>query len=175
MALSPYVTSTTRVVEHLPGSDSGPREAIRHLLRDMEPEHIECWRERARLDALCGGSQRSLGEVASAVRCWDAFAGPVRGLAGSAIMPPPAAGLAQWARAFSVKNAYRDYIGKLRLACEILRLPTRNLDHPWVKRAEATIHALSTAPKSKDSVRCNVVAQLVQSARRVMLHQPCSM
>ena len=159
------LTSSKKTVEHLQGSDKGPREAIRLLLCGMEPGNIECWRERARLDALCGSSQRSLREVASAVRCWVAFAEPVLGLSGAACMPPPVDGLVQWSRVFAVKNTFRNYLGKLRLACEILRLPTCNLDHPSVKRAKATILALSTAPKAKHSVRCNVVAQLVQLAR----------
>ena len=62
------VTSRMEVVP-LPASSSGPAAAIRTLVRDLNDDQLSAWAERARLEALCGSSKRSLREVASALRC----------------------------------------------------------------------------------------------------------
>ena len=102
----------------------GPRAAISRILDQLEANPNAAWAEQARLEALCGGSQRSLRQVATALRCWPAFATTVLGVHASDLLPPTVDGLVAFSRAFRVKETYRNYVGKIRLACEILRPPT---------------------------------------------------
>ena len=80
-------------------------------------------------------------------------------------MPPSVDGLLQWSRAFAVKEAFRNYVGKIRLACELMRLSTASLDHPSIKRAMATIRTLSAAPRAKHYTRRCTVGLLVGLAK----------
>ena len=126
----------------------GPRAAINALARGLVAGGAQSWRERARVGALCGSSQRSLREIASVLRCWSAVAISVLGINDSPLLPPTVDGLLQWSRAFVVKATFLDCPGKLRLACEILRLSTASLDH--CSGAGASDHPgseLSLSPK----------------------------
>ena len=152
-------------VEPLPASSSGPTAAIRALVRDLDVDQLSAWAERAKLEALCGSSKKSLREAASALRCWAKFAVLVLGLSPDSIMPPSVDGLLQWSRAFAVKETFRNYVGKIRLACELMRLSTASLDHPSIKRAMATIRTLSAAPRAKHYTRRCIVGLLVGLAK----------
>ena len=57
--------NSSDLVEHRLGSGKGPRVSIARLITELEdnPQNKE-WVERARLEALCGSSQRSVREVA---------------------------------------------------------------------------------------------------------------
>ena len=154
------------VVQRLRGADKGPRASIAILTAELQDDaQSKAWSERARLEALCGSSQLSLREVGSALRAWEAFATPVLGLTGAALLPPSVDGLLAWSRHFGNKRTFSNYVGKLILACEILRMPTQTLQHASVVRASRTIKALAKAPMSKRYTRRAVVADLITLAK----------
>ena len=64
-----------------------------------------------------------------------------------------------------MKETYRNYLGKLRLACEILRVSTACFDHPSIKRAKSTIKALADAPRKKEHTRRLLVGRLISLAK----------
>ena len=154
------------VVQRLRGADKGPRASIAILTAELQDDaQSKAWSERARLEALCGSSQLSLREVGSALRAWEAFATPVLGLTGAALLPPSVDGLLSWSRHFGNKRTFSNYVGKLILACEILRMPTQTLKHASVVRASRTIKALAKAPMAKRYTRRAVVADLITLAK----------
>ena len=153
------------VVKQLAASSRGPRAAIAAVARELAAVGAQSWHDRARVEALCGSSQRSLREVASVLRCWSAFAISVLNINGSDLLPPTVDGLLLWSRTFAVKATFSNYLGKLRLVCEILRLSTASFDHRSLARAKATIQAVCSAPRLKHFARRSTVAELVKLAR----------
>ena len=155
------------VVERMPGSDKGPRASIARLIAELENNtQNKEWAERARLEALCGSSQRSAREVASVLRAWEAFATPVLGLKGAELLPPSLDGLLAWSRHFSNSRTFGNYVGKLILVCEVLRLPTDSLKHASVGRACRTIKSIAAAPIAKRYARRSLVASLITLSRK---------
>ena len=150
------------VVKQLAASSRGPRAAIAALARELVAVGAQSWHDRARVEALCGSSQRSLREVASVLRCWSAFAISVLNINGSDLLPPAVDGLLLWSRTFAVKATFSNYLGKLRLVCEILRLSTASFDHRSLARSKATIQAVCSAPRPKHFARRSTVAELVK-------------
>ena len=152
--------------------NAGPRAAISRILDQLEANPNAAWAEQARLEALCGASQRTLREVATALRCWAAFTTTVPGVHASDLLPPTVDGLVAFSRAFHVKETYRNYVGKIRLACEIPRLPTDSMDHRSIARAKSTNQAFAAAPAEKFRTRWGAVAALVRLTRVKMTYCP---
>jgi len=154
------------VVERLHDSGKGPRAAMVTLAANLQHDGKEAkaWAEHARTEALCGSSQRSLREAGSALRLWGAFATTFLGLRGAALLPPPLDGVLAWSRMLANRRTFSNYLGKLVLVCELLRMPTESLKHASVTRAGRTIKAIATAPLPKRYTRRIVVASLIQTA-----------
>ena len=99
-------------MERRPGSDKGPRASIARLVAELEDNtQNKEWAERARLEALCGSSQRSVREVASVLRAWEAFATPVLGLSGAELSPPSLDGVLAWVRHFASSRTFGNHVG----------------------------------------------------------------
>ena len=81
-------------------------------------------------------------------------------------MPATVDGLLAWSRVFAVTETYRNYLGKLRLACEILRVTTACFEHPSIRRAKSTIMGLADAPRKKQHARRALVGQLISLAKK---------
>ena len=155
-------------VKQLPNVGMGPKAAITTLAASMAGHgQFFAWIENPRIEALCGGSQRSLREAAGVLRCWASFAINVLGKGRAEdLLPASADGLVAWSRVFAVKETYRNYLGKLRLACEILRVSTACFEHPSIKRAKSTIKRLAAAPRKKQHTRRLLVGKLITLAKK---------
>jgi len=78
--------------------------------------------------------------------------------------PPSVDGLVAWSALFNNSGTFSNYLGKLNLACQLMRLPGDNLSHASVKRAKAAIKKREPAPKSPRFIRAELVARLVKLA-----------
>jgi hypothetical protein len=74
----------------------------------------------------------------SALRWYAEFADEVLGTNGDHLPPSPQ-GIAAWSLLFRRANTFANYIGYLKLGCEMLGLCTLSFDHPLVKRAKSAL------------------------------------
>ena len=106
---------------------------------------------------------RSLRETVSALKCWSTFAREVLGLGGREL-PPTVDGLAAWSRMFRSKHTFCNYVGKLKLACELAKVSTVSLEHPSVRRCKRTLTVMQRPPKPKMFIQKPLLVQLVTLA-----------
>ena len=127
------------VKEQLAGvGNYGPRHAIKlaqEALLDQSPAE---WAEKARITALLGSCPRSHKSFISGYRCWMGFAGRVLNLKGSEL-PPTLEGVLAWSVLFRSPGTFQNYVGYLRLACQLARVSTVALDDRAIARATTAI------------------------------------
>ena len=68
----------------------------------------------------------------------DEFAGNVLNLRGSE-MPPTLEGVLAWSTLFRSLGTFQNYVGYLRLACQLARVSTSALDDKAIARATVSI------------------------------------
>ena len=149
--------------EDVPGlvSKLGPSAACKILgnavTRGWSPT---AWRESARLDAILGSAPKSRQEAMSGLKCWQAFAdGALQ--ANGKHLPPSVNGLLAWSTVFRNHGTFTNYLGKLRLGCEILGVSTDNLYHPTLKRAIAAIKKRAPPQRPPLFLRAEMVLRLM--------------
>ena len=116
----------------------GPRHAARLVQEAFIGQLTAEWAEKARVTALLGSCPRSHTSFISGYRCWMGFAGNVLNLKGSE-MPPTLEGVLAWSVLFRCPGTFQNYVGYLRLACQLARVSTLALDDKAIGRATMAI------------------------------------
>ena len=100
----------------------------------LQPEE---WVQNAVRNVVVNSAPASIRSARSALRWYARFADEALGANGTHFPPSPE-GLAAWSLLFKRADTYSNYIGYLRLGCDIMGLNTSPLNHMLVKRAKET-------------------------------------
>ena len=122
------------------------------------------WVAEAKIAALLGSFPRSKASTASGIRSWMRFSDQVLGLKGREL-PPTADGLIAWSTLFRSSATFANYVGYVRVACELLGLSTAvfNETESLLRRAKASIDKKRHfVPRKPLFIRRNMVQQLMQ-------------
>jgi len=122
------------------GTKIGPMRTLQKLdevLVDQEAKNK--WLATARVDALIGASQGSIGSVKSGVKGYLNFALKVLGKCEADATPPSVDDLLAWSMLFRHPGTFSNYLGYVKLGCMLARKSTSVFDDPAVKRAKRAI------------------------------------
>ena len=98
----------------------GPSAALRNLkLTTRTREEKRRWLTLARSTVLLGSCPKTHKSFMSGQRAWASFARHTLDLRGREL-PPPIDGLIAWAELFRCHDTYSNYLGHVRLACQLL-------------------------------------------------------
>ena len=127
-------------VDTLSVENVGPRKAANRLkvVLSTEAERRE-WVESARIDAILGSCPGSVESAKSGMRAWLAFFRGALCRNGNAF-PPTATDLAAWSRLFRHHGTFCNYLGYVKLACELVGASTVVFSDDVVKRAKVAVH-----------------------------------
>ena len=131
---------------------------------DFEDEATrEEWRERARVCALVGSCPKSWPSVRAGYRCYIEFATSILKMNGHEL-PPTVDALVAWSETFRCSETYSNYLGHVKLACELAGLSVVSFDHPSVRRAKMAVRKrMDFVPRQKMFVRLDVLQQLLKA------------
>jgi len=115
-----------------------PRHAARLVQEAFTGQLTAEWAEKARVTALLGICPRSHTSFISGYMCWMGFAGNVLNLKGYE-MPPTLEGVLAWSVLFRCPGTFQNYVGYLRLACQLARVSTLALNGKAIGRATMAI------------------------------------
>ena len=113
-----------------------PRQAVPRVAEVVRASSTAL--ETIRVSTLLGSNPRTLGSVASALRCWGAFADDVLGAAGNHL-PPSTAGIIAFSRIFRNPQTFSNYVSHIRLACQVANVSAGTTYGPEVRRATGAI------------------------------------
>jgi len=120
-------------------SDLGPRQALKRArLEELSEVDRGLWLESARVAAILGSIPRSKASFVSGLRSYTTFArmfGCMRGRE----LPPTVKVLLAWSELFQSAGTFGNYIGHVRLGCQLLEVSCEALTDPLVGRAKASI------------------------------------
>ena len=141
----------------------GPRLAVKRLQNVLENESDRAlWIEEARVAALLGGCRRSLNSFRSGLRCWMEYAGVVLRLRGREL-PPPLNGLLAWSTLFRNHNTFSNYLGHVRLGCELIGVSTQVFNDRTLGRAKASIRKCGGfVPRPRMFLRRTVLEKILE-------------
>ena len=126
------------VVGCLQGFGGGPKAAMHKLLAETPRNELRNWASEAHSAALLGSCPRSHRGFASATRSWAAFARHVFQKDGREF-PPTARELVIWSRCFRCAGTFGNYLGHIRLGCQLLGVDGSACSDPSVRRAKSGI------------------------------------
>ena len=139
----------------------GPRHAARLVQEACIEQSTADWAEKARVISLLGSCPNSHDSFISGYRCWMSFAGSVLKLRGSE-MPPTLEGVLAWSTLFRSPKTFQNYVGYVRLACQLARVSTSALDDRAVARATLSIaKRRNFVPRPKLFVKLCVVQRML--------------
>ena len=102
----------------------GPRaKANLALDQHADQKKLAQFVEKCRMDALLGSCPRSHDSFLSGVATWMHFATNILKRRGSEF-PPTTMDLVAWSAQFNVCGTYTNYLGYVKLACQILGVST---------------------------------------------------
>ena len=117
----------------------GPAQAVRRMSEQFPTENDRrVWEFEARVRAIVGSCPRSLESAHSGMRCWLAYYRKGLKKCGEAF-PPALDDLLSFSCLFRHPGTFCNYLGYIRLACELLGVATEVFNHPSVKRAKTAI------------------------------------
>ena len=119
------------------GTALRPSQAI-PLMATAAKAHGTGFVEAVRLETLLSNNSRSLASIASALKCWSAFADQVLGAQGRHL-PPTSEGLIAFSRLFRNAGTFANYVSAIRSACVIANIPTASTYARGIRRATAAI------------------------------------
>jgi hypothetical protein len=142
----------------------GPMAAARQLGAQSDVfGSRSLWCETARQEAICWGRSLSLREAKSVLNCWESFSNRVLSPVDGG-MPPTVAGLVTWSRSFRSKGTFSNYLGFLKLLCDLGDLSTEAFDHASVKRSLRTLQKLEPVHGPRRMVKSVCLAPLMAKA-----------
>ena len=117
----------------------GPTQALKKLKGDFTDGAGRAeWLEQARLQALLGSCPNSHKSFQSGLRCYVAFAVNVLGLSGREL-PPTIASLLAWSTLFRCEGTFNNYVGHVKLACQVAQVSTDAFQDRSLRRAKVSI------------------------------------
>ena len=117
----------------------GPAQAVRRMSEQFTTEgERRLWEFEARARAIVGSCPRSLDSARSGMRCWLGYYRKGLNKGGDAF-PPALDDLLSFSCLFQHPGTFCNYLGYIRLACELLGVATEVFEHPSVKRAKTAI------------------------------------
>ena len=140
----------------------GPRNAVKQVkLALADGQSDRNWAEKTRVMALLGSCPKSHKSFISGFRCWCSFAANVLGLTG-AELPPTVDGVVAWSVLFRCTGTFRNYVGHLRLGCQLARAPTNALDDRAISRATSAIAKRGNfVPRPKQFVKADLLRRIL--------------
>ena len=121
---------------------------------------LEQQRELLRIDSLSAGMS-SLRETSSVLKCWERFSTLFAFATPGKELPPSIDGLPCWSRMFRNWKTYRNYLGKLRLACELAKVDTTAFNSPSIRRAKRILRNSAPLPKPQSFIVRSLLERLV--------------
>ena len=142
--------------------DLGPKKAAMNLAASFESEEIRAvWYQEARIRAIIGSCPRSLESAKSGMRAYVDFCRRVLKKTGS-IFPPVLGDLLAWSRVFRHPITFSNYLGYVKLACEILDVDTAVFQHCSVRRAKIAVDKRGAfTPREPLFIRRELVAGMI--------------
>ena len=126
----------------------GPRaKAELALQKHPGKQQLQGFVESCRINALLGSCPRSHVSFESGVATWTHFAGKILGKTGKEF-PPTADDLVAWSAQFNVAGTFTNYLGYVRLACQILGVSDAAFSSPALLRAKTSILPKRTKRRS---------------------------
>ena len=118
----------------------GPAKAAERLgsLLTTEEQKRE-WACEARIQAIVGRCPKSKEKVGSGLRCWHEFYGNLPVNERGPFLPPRAVDLLAWSTTFRCDKTFSNYVGYIKLACELIDAPLASFDHPSLPGAARAI------------------------------------
>ena len=143
----------------------GPRNAVKQVqIAVAEGQSNVVWAEKARVMALMGSCPKSHKSFISGFRCWCSFAANFLGLKGNEL-PPTIEGVLAWSVLFRCSGTFQNYVGHLRLGCQLARVTTAALDDKAIRRAASAIAKRGNfVPRPKQFVKLGLVRRMLQAA-----------
>ena len=126
------------------------------------------WLAEARTLAICGSCPKSAESVFSGIRQWRWFAKNVLRISGTPL-PPTIDGLLQWSLTFRNNRTFANYVGYVRLACELEGKPLDVFRHSSLARAKEAIKKRRLVARRPATF---VGLALLQQLVPLMLHRP---
>ena len=117
----------------------GPRAAAKMLSAQLQTEaERRAWAISARTQAIAGSIAGSKQSALSGLRAWCAFYSNFLKKQGSPL-PPCIDDLLAWSSLFRHPRTFSNYLGYLRVGCELVGVSVSVFQHPSVRRAKSTI------------------------------------
>ena len=117
----------------------GPARAVQRVVERFPTDaDRKVWEVEARARAIVGSCPRSLESARSGMRCWISYYRRGLGKDGNAF-PPVLDDLLSFSGLFRHHGTFSNYLGYVKLACELLGVSTEVFDHSSVKRAKKAI------------------------------------
>jgi hypothetical protein len=140
----------------------GPRRAMKRLFGELpNNEAKRQWVEGARLKAIMGSCAKSHKSVLCGMRCWCKFAQRVLNLKGREF-PPPLDGLLAFSTLFRCRGTFSNYLGHIRIACELVQCSTEVFNCAELGRAKRAIEKKQAfMPRPRTFVRLAMMQQLI--------------
>ena len=130
----------------------------------------EAWCVKAQQDAICGSRPRSLREATSVLKCWEVFSSRVLPTS-DAGLPPTARGLVTWSRCFRSSGTFSNYLGFLKLLCDLAGLRVEAFEDSAVKRSLRTLKKLEPRSGPRRMVKLGCLERIVDVARSLGNHR----
>ena len=146
------------------GADSNqkPAHQIKKLKFSCDKESAE-WLEQARIAAIIGASPSSKPGILTSLRCYVAFCVATR--VRDTALPPRSDIVLAWSTQFRNHRTFKNYIGYLRTACNILNCSDAGLDRNLLRRATTAIEKrMLWQPRPKLFVRAAMLPELMRRA-----------
>jgi hypothetical protein len=147
----------------------GPKLAMQKLAKTgmSDQEKVE-WFTNARAAAIAGSCPRSHKSAISGLKCYVAFA-----QAFGAGMPPTTSAILAWSQLFRSGGTFSNYVGYVKLACDIMDLPCDHLDQRLIHRAKLAIDKKRHfIPRGQYFLRLDVVSLLLDFGKCVESFKP---
>ena len=132
---------------------------------ELALQKLQGFVESCRINALLGSCPRSHVSFESGVATWTHFAGKILGKTGKEF-PPTADDLVAWSAHFNVAGTFTNYLGYVRLACQILGASDAAFSSPALLRAKTSILKRDEYRRRDPMfVRQALLARMVEMAR----------
>ena len=144
----------------------GPAKGLQNLLAELAESGLcpQRWTEQAVIETIVRSAASSMASVKSALRGWAGFADAALAAEGRHL-PPSEQGLVAWSQHFRCAGTYVNYVGYLRLGCQVMGLDSRGVGGPIVDRAKRMLKRDGAEPRAKLALRADLLRRLMGTAR----------
>ena len=146
-------------------SELGPRKAMDALAKSVKTEAEICeWLQGARLAAIVGSCPRSLKSAKSGMRAWYWFYRVFLRRKGNAF-PPMIDDLLAWSCVFRHPGTFSNYLGYVKLGCELVGVSTGVFKHASLSRARmAVTKKQAFVPRKAKFINLGMVTCIINEA-----------